>query len=67
MQDKRRIGGSMVPRCGKLLEHYRSKVFCGVYGRDGDIFLTAAQDKKIRIYDTRWEPGCRSGTGINSG
>ena len=43
-----------MPGTGREVAHYQNKVFCGIYGRDGDIFLTACQDKKIRIYDTRY-------------
>ncbi|KAK2155981.1 hypothetical protein LSH36_224g01015 [Paralvinella palmiformis] len=31
---------------------YRNKAFCGTYSQDGNIFLSACQDKNIRIYDT---------------
>lgn len=63
MQDKRRIGGALLPAVSQELARYRNKVFCGVYDRDGDIFLTACQYRKIRIYDTRYDTVVVSGMG----
>jgi len=52
-QKKKRLTNNMIPTQRTTLEKFRNKVFCGVYGRDGDIFVSACQDRMIRIYDTR--------------
>jgi WD repeat-containing protein 23 len=31
---------------------FRQKVFCGTYSKCGDLFMSAGQDQKIRLYDT---------------
>ncbi|ERL90715.1 DDB1- and CUL4-associated factor 11 [Dendroctonus ponderosae] len=35
------------------IEHSTGKVFCGIFSADGNTFLTASQDRYIRIYDSR--------------
>ncbi|KJE95810.1 LEC14B protein [Capsaspora owczarzaki ATCC 30864] len=34
------------------VDEYMSKVFCGQYSDDGTVLVTAAQDSRIRMYDT---------------
>lgn len=41
-----------VPNNMEVKEQYCNKVFCGTYSQSGDIFLSACQDRQIRIYDT---------------
>lgn len=41
-----------IPNTMKRVACYRNKAFCGTYSKDGNIFLTAAQDQYIRVYDT---------------
>lgn len=41
-----------LPNHKEIKASYRNKAFCGTYSQDGDIFLSACQDKNIRIYDT---------------
>lgn len=42
-----------LPNNLELMACYRQKAFCGTYSEDGNIFLSAAQDQNIRIYDTQ--------------
>ena len=35
-----------------LFSAFDQKVFCGTYSRKGDLFMSACQDQKIRLYDT---------------
>lgn len=35
------------------LEGSTGKVFCGIFSRDGDTFLTASQDRHIRLYNSK--------------
>lgn len=49
---KKKLTSHMLPQNQTCLAKFKSKVFCGVYGRDGDIFVSACQDRRIRIYDT---------------
>lgn len=34
-------------------ETFQQKAFCGVYSKDGSIFMSACQDQNVRLYDTR--------------
>jgi len=49
---RKRLSSCVLPDTGKKVATMRNKVFCGVYGRDGDIFLSACQDRGLRIFDT---------------
>lgn len=49
---RKRLSSCVLPDTGKKVATFRNKVFCGVYGRDGDIFLSACQDRGLRIFDT---------------
>eukprot|EP01117_Protostelium_nocturnum_P005614 TRINITY_DN2023_c0_g1_i1.p1 TRINITY_DN2023_c0_g1~~TRINITY_DN2023_c0_g1_i1.p1 ORF type:complete len:506 (+),score=174.87 TRINITY_DN2023_c0_g1_i1:98-1615(+) len=40
-----------IPEEGRMWERYRNHVFCGQYSKDGELFMSACQDRKIRIYD----------------
>lgn len=42
-----------VPNTPRVLDRYRSTVFCAQYSADADMFVTASQDRNIRIYNTR--------------
>lgn len=33
---------------------YSQKAFCGIYSKDGQIFMSACQDQTIRLYDCRY-------------
>lgn len=41
-----------LPNNFEMMASYRQKAFCGTYSVDGNIFLSAAQDQNIRIYNT---------------
>lgn len=45
------IGNLFLPTSSKHLKNLGAKVFCGIYSKDGNYFVTAAQDSTIRIYD----------------
>ncbi|XP_063702342.1 DDB1- and CUL4-associated factor 11 isoform X2 [Culicoides brevitarsis] len=45
------IGNLFLPSSSKHLKKLAAKVFCGVYSRDGQYFVTASQDSSIRVYD----------------
>ncbi|XP_035700053.1 DDB1- and CUL4-associated factor 11-like [Branchiostoma floridae] len=47
------IGSRFIPNVPNLQAKYGFKAFCGQYSRDGNVFLTACQDQRIRVYDTR--------------
>jgi len=42
-QKKKRLSNHMIPNKQVKLRTFRNKVFCGIYGRDGDIFVSASQ------------------------
>jgi WD repeat-containing protein 23 len=46
------ISSRFLPNTVRKVANYGVKAFCGSYSKDGDIFLTASQDRAIRIYDT---------------
>ena len=50
---KNQILSHLLPNLGKKVAEYHSKVFCGTYSKCGDLFMSAGQDQKIRLYDTR--------------
>lgn len=49
---KRRMGGRFLPYVSQIVAQYKNKVFCGTYARDGDLFMTACQDRFVRLYNT---------------
>jgi len=55
LKDKRLLSGNILPHNPKKVAKYKNKVFCGTHARDGDIFMTACQDRKLRIYDSSRE------------
>lgn len=50
--DRTSISTLYIPNTMRRVACYKNKAFCGTYSKDGNIFLTAAQDHFIRIYDT---------------
>ncbi|GBN16441.1 DDB1- and CUL4-associated factor 11, partial [Araneus ventricosus] len=42
----------VIPNKKDTLDSYHGKVFCGTFAKDGDVFMSAAQDYNIRLYDT---------------
>jgi len=55
LRNKRLISGQILPNNPTKVAQYKSKVFCGTHAKDGEIFMTACQDRKLRIYDCRNE------------
>jgi WD repeat-containing protein 23 len=51
-RDRRRLGAATLPHNPAIVASFKNKVFCGTFARGGDIFMSACQDRKIRIYDT---------------
>ncbi|XP_017794296.1 PREDICTED: DDB1- and CUL4-associated factor 11 isoform X2 [Habropoda laboriosa] len=47
-----RISSSFLPDDKDQVAKYSSKAFCGSYTKDGRFFLTACQDKFLRLYRT---------------
>lgn len=50
--DRRAICCQYLPNHRQIVDNYFSKAFCGTYSKEGNIFLSAAQDQNVRIYDT---------------
>lgn len=57
-----RHGGFSPGECSRVFSHflpnhlaftdlYSQKAFCGIYSRDGRLFMSACQDQRIRLYD----------------
>lgn len=53
MEDRARrfFSSGYIPNDSSLIDRYRNTVFCAEFSRDGDLFVTASQDRKIRIYN----------------
>ncbi|XP_033113165.1 DDB1- and CUL4-associated factor 11-like [Anneissia japonica] len=52
--DRCEIISSFLPNHMEVLKSFQSKVFCGTYSKDGTVFMSACQDKFIRLYDTTY-------------
>lgn len=46
------VASNFLPNTYEVMAKYSHKAFCGTYSQDGNIFLTACQDRTIRVYDT---------------
>jgi len=46
------LSENFLPNTITRIANYGHKAFCGTYSKDGNIFLSASQDRAIRIYDT---------------
>ncbi|KAL5022785.1 hypothetical protein ScPMuIL_001940 [Solemya velum] len=53
--DCRLISTPFLPNHKRTVATYHHKAFCGTYSKDGNTFLTAAQDQVIRFYHTSQE------------
>ncbi|XP_075230110.1 DDB1- and CUL4-associated factor 11 isoform X2 [Lycorma delicatula] len=51
--DKCKISNSHLPNRLQKVDMYCNKAFCGTYSSDGEQFLTACQDRVIRLYHTK--------------
>ncbi|XP_043248552.1 DDB1- and CUL4-associated factor 11 isoform X1 [Colletes gigas] len=52
MGERCRISSSFLPNTLQQVARYNAKAFCGSYSKDGRFFLTASQDKFLRLYQT---------------
>ncbi|KAK4012513.1 hypothetical protein OUZ56_024753 [Daphnia magna] len=50
--DRSYIGHNYLPNKFKQVANCNHKMFCGTYSKDGNIFLSAAQDRVLRVFDT---------------
>ncbi|GFY49286.1 DDB1- and CUL4-associated factor 11 [Trichonephila inaurata madagascariensis] len=50
--DRCQIMQRVIPNKKDTLDRYHGKVFCGTFTKNGDVFMSAAQDYCIRFYDT---------------
>ena len=49
---KRQVLSKILPKTPKIQAEFDAKVFCGSHSKNGDIFMSACQDQKIRLFDT---------------
>lgn len=50
--EKCRLRNSLLPNKPCTIQNYDTKVFCGLYSKDGRFFITATQDKQLHVYRT---------------
>ncbi|PSN31336.1 DDB1- and CUL4-associated factor 11 [Blattella germanica] len=51
--DRCKITNHYIPnRMKTVASYHNSKIFCGSYSRDGNYFLSACQDRNLRLYHT---------------
>ncbi|XP_971729.2 DDB1- and CUL4-associated factor 11 [Tribolium castaneum] len=48
--EKCRLSNRFLPNSMSVLSFYNGKVFCGIFSKDGKMFITASQDRQIRLY-----------------
>nr|XP_014351470.1 PREDICTED: DDB1- and CUL4-associated factor 11 [Latimeria chalumnae] len=48
-----RVASHFLPNHVAYIDTYTQKAFCGIYSKDGSIFMSACQDQHIRLYNTR--------------
>ncbi|CAH1779719.1 unnamed protein product [Owenia fusiformis] len=46
------INTGFLPNHHEVVAKFQSKVFCGTYSKDGNVFMSACQDQNIRLYST---------------
>lgn len=49
-RDRCKLGNRYLPNEMKTLFDYGGKAFCGVYSQNGEYFISACQDRQIRLY-----------------
>ncbi|XP_004698970.1 DDB1- and CUL4-associated factor 11 isoform X1 [Echinops telfairi] len=52
--EQSRVMSHFFPNYLGFTDTYTQKVFCGIYSKDGQIFMSACQDQTIRLYDCRY-------------
>ena len=50
---KRQVAAHLLPKHAYEQADFDAKVFCGSHSKEGDWFMSACQDQKIRLYNTR--------------
>jgi len=45
------VSAGFLPNTSRVIHNYHNKVFCGTYSQDGRLFLTACQDRCLRLYN----------------
>ncbi|KAF5293504.1 hypothetical protein FQA39_LY02989 [Lamprigera yunnana] len=48
--NKCKLANRFLPNEISILDSYSGKAFCGIYSKDGEYFITASQDRQIRLY-----------------
>ena len=51
------VGQRFLPDWMRTLHHYDSRVFCGQFSPQGDVFVVATQDRTLRFYHTHQAKG----------
>lgn len=49
---RNQLASRFIPNSVQKIANYGHKAFCGTYSKSGNIFLSASQDRAIRIYDS---------------
>lgn len=52
--EQSRVMSHFLPNDLGFIDTYSQKAFCGIYSKDGQIFMSACQDQVIRMYDCRY-------------
>lgn len=52
--EQSRVMSHFLPNDLGFTDTYSQKAFCGIYSKDGQIFMSACQDQTIRLYDCRY-------------
>ncbi|XP_073067555.1 DDB1- and CUL4-associated factor 11 isoform X1 [Manis javanica] len=52
--EQSRVMSHFLPNDLGFTDTYSQKAFCGIYSKDGQIFMSACQDQTIRLYDCRF-------------
>ncbi|KMQ87406.1 wd repeat-containing protein 23, partial [Lasius niger] len=60
-----RLRNSFLPNNPHMLKKYDSKVYCGIYSKDGRYFINATQDKQLHVFSTH-NGGFEPYTGIQA-
>jgi WD repeat-containing protein 23 len=49
---KSHIGSRYIPTKSQVLAQHHENVFCGQFSATGELYMSACQDRRIRLYDT---------------
>lgn len=53
--DCTKMYNTFLPNKNSIVGSFQTKIFCGTYSKDGNTFLSASQDRMIRLFDTSAE------------